>query len=81
VHHNSYPEIDTADNLITVCRRCHRIIHTNNPELVSPFPYKMVRLTPQAYEILTSVGRKNESYSDVVIRLAEHYKKTGGNKK
>ncbi|MBV9176153.1 MAG: hypothetical protein JO297_03870 [Nitrososphaeraceae archaeon] len=42
--------------------------------------YKMVRLTPQAYEILTSVGRKNESYSDVVIRLAGYYKKTGGNK-
>jgi len=50
-----------------------------HPQLMAT--YKMVRLTPQAYDVLTSLGRKNESYSDVVIRLAEHYKKTGGSKK
>lgn len=38
--------------------------------------YKMVRLTPQAYDALTGIGKKNESYSDVVIRLVDHYKKT-----
>jgi predicted CopG family antitoxin len=38
--------------------------------------YKMVRLTPEAYNFLTKLGKKNESYSQLVIRLAEHYEKT-----
>ena len=33
----------------------------------------MVRLTPKAYNALTEIGKKNESYSDVVLRLVDFY--------
>jgi len=36
-----------------------------HPQLMAT--YKMVRLTPQAYDVLTSLGRKNESYSDASV--------------
>jgi predicted CopG family antitoxin len=41
----------------------------------------MVRLTPEAYEALTGLGKKNESYSELVTRLVEHYKKTVNHRK
>ena len=41
-HHDSYPEIDTVDNLFTVCRTCHRIIHENNPDLIPLYVYKPI---------------------------------------
>jgi hypothetical protein len=42
--------------------------------IVLPSSYKMARLTPAAYNALTSIGKKkNESYTDVVLRLVDFY--------
>ena len=73
IYHTSYPDIDTIDNLITLCRSCHRIIHDSITNLVLSSPYNMVRLTSKAYNGLTEIGKKNESYSDIVLRLVDFY--------
>jgi predicted CopG family antitoxin len=36
---------------------------------------KQIKLNDDVYEELTDIGRKNETYSDIVKRLLEFYKK------
>jgi predicted CopG family antitoxin len=36
---------------------------------------KQIKLNDDVYEALTDIGRKNETYNDVVKRLLEFYKK------
>jgi predicted CopG family antitoxin len=45
-------------------------------QLPSSKEYKMIRLTPEAYDKLTALGQKNESYSQLIVRLVDHYLKT-----
>jgi predicted CopG family antitoxin len=41
---------------------------------------KMIRIDDDVHTELTKIGYKNESYSDVVRRLIDFYKKQGAKK-
>ena len=45
-------------------------------EEVEQHEVKLVRLEDDVHKELTELGKKSESYSDLIKRLIEHYKKS-----
>ena len=74
VHYNSYPEIDTVNNLITLYRSYHRITHVNNPEIVTENHKSSVAVERETRLELDSMGYRNETYDQIIRRLIKFYK-------
>ena len=37
---------------------------------------KNIRITPEAHEVLIDLSVRRETFSDVIMKIGEHYKKT-----
>lgn len=71
VHHNSYPEIDTVDKLITLCRSCHRITLIDNPEIVTANHKSSVAVEKATRLRLDSLGFRGETLDQLINRLLD----------
>jgi hypothetical protein len=68
---------DTLDNLISFCHKCHKIVEPSRlmGYIERVTNGKTLNLTRKTYGDLTEIGRKGETYDDIVARLVKYYRK------
>jgi HNH endonuclease len=72
IHHTTYPDIDTVYNLVTLCRRCHKRLHIDNPYLGGQI--STIQLSKAMKERLGEcTKKKGETYEEIIGRLIDVY--------
>lgn len=77
VHHieTDIEDIHMEDNLITLCRTCHRKLphrdQNRAPRII--LGIKIIQLDDDVHERLKSLGKKGETFSDIVKRILDSY--------
>ena len=68
--------LDYKNNItITICTKCHRIIHSSDklkeykPNDLPPF--RIIKLNEETHERLMAIGKKGETFDEIVNRLLE----------
>lgn len=72
VHHTAYPKVDKLDNLICLCRSCHKLAHSENPDLQAEIT--TIRISNRNAKRLEKLGRFRETFDDVISRLLDQAK-------
>ena len=73
VHHLDYTSND-PENLTTLCVSCHKKLDVHPCKTEGGTVYKSINVRPDTYAELTRIGKKGESYSDIIDRLIHDYK-------
>lgn len=70
--------IDSLDNLISLCHKCHTAIEPRN--IGSENLVKTIKISEETHAELNSIGVRGESFENIVKRLIKFYKENNKKK-
>jgi predicted CopG family antitoxin len=63
---------DSIDNLVSLCYECHFKIHHTNAAISGT---KQIKIQDNTYDRLTNLGKKNETYDDIINRCIDSHER------